>query len=128
MTPEDIKRLKGIASDITPPSRGNYAFMFGMLPDLLAAVKQLDEAIKELNLCRPYRSLFASQANELIAVRAERDRLREALDDFAEQDCTYPHQPCLSVHPSILGHGVCDGCKARMALQESIGAKEENNS
>jgi len=45
--------------------------------------------------------------------------LRDFCSDMAEDDCPYYNtQPCTSVHPSKLSHGVCDGCKARIVLKE----------
>lgn len=40
----------------------------------------------------------------------------EFIEDSSEADCAYPSDPCLRVHISELGHGMCDGCKARRAL------------
>jgi hypothetical protein len=55
-----------------------------------------------------------------LAVReAEVVRLRRFAEEMAEYDCDYPNSPCLAVHISELGHGMCVGCKAREALKEA---------
>ena len=47
--------------------------------------------------------------------------LQRFAEDMAEHDCAYPHSPCLAVHISKLGHGMCVGCNARAALAKAEG-------
>ena len=49
----------------------------------------------------------------------ERDWFKSFCNDMAEYDCGYPNEPCLAVHRSELGHGMCIGCKAREALRDA---------
>jgi len=50
--------------------------------------------------------------------------LLEFATDTAERDCPYTDDPCLDVHIFELGHGMCDGCKARRVLEELKKLKE----
>ena len=50
--------------------------------------------------------------------------LLEFVQDAAEHDCPYTDDPCLAVHISQLGHGMCEGCKARQVLEKLKKLKE----
>lgn len=68
-----------------------------------------------------------SDFNKKLGLALEITRLLKSLvilknhaEAVAEYDCGYPNQPCLSVHISELSHGMCIGCRARLALKEAF--------
>ena len=76
------------------------------------AMRERDEARAVADQCKDTIAVLREQAVEL---RAEVERLREALQEIAEGDCYYGDN-C----PSNAGtrHGTCTECKARQALKE----------
>jgi hypothetical protein len=99
----EIERL---APPATPPDGGE-----AMAARLTEKINGPMETVAELrrDIAAALRAARGEQAGEVV-------RLREFAEDMAEQDCAYPNDPCLAVHISKLGHGVCVGCKARTAL------------
>lgn len=108
---------------------GGYSFVYGKWTkthdriDNPADLRtQLDEMTKELDIwkgmTKGYSTSLGKAETELADLQVELKVAKSFVNDMAEYDCEYPNDPCLAVHISKLGHGMCIGCKARQAIKE----------
>ena len=87
-----------------------------LLAELDAVREERDEARKDQAWTRDE---FCGMQERLLAVEAERDRLRGALRDWEREPCTRWHEGCSSE-----SNYLCRACRTRAALKDTGGPRE----
>lgn len=117
-TPEERAKLRELHQKATPGEWVADHLLIvathNALPSLLDALDAAEQEIARLQAGGCARDQRTTQhCAEDVGLAAENKRMREVLDEFADEGCAYKD----NCPPFGTGHGVCRACKARRALK-----------